>query len=359
MTHAAWVGVAAAFVAGAPPLAAQHAALRLGGVRATYADTLSGSAGTVGGELGWTSPRARGALGATFAQFTSGAWAAQASLTGAALVRGAVGAFADGGTSALEDGTWSATGSGGVFAAVTRGAVLVSAGVGAGAVRRTDWTRDPLVTGTARLRVGGEPWSVEGVVTGTRAGSVEFADATLGAQVATTAFRLGALVGARAGDLSRDVWVQGRAELQLGPFAALEVAGGGYPRDVTGFVGGAYVSAGLRLALRRSGGTGASARPVRAPEPVVALVRVAPLEVRLTVRAGDAHSLAVAGEWNGWTPQPLEPLGDGRWSVVLPFGPGAYRFALVADGERWYVPPGVPTLPDEFGGNSGVLLVGN
>jgi hypothetical protein len=43
---------------------------------------------------------------------------------------------------------------------------------------------------------------------------------------------------------------------------------------------------------------------------------------------------------------------------VLPLGPGAYRFSLILDGEHWVVPEGVPMLPDDFGGEVGLLLVG-
>lgn len=49
--------------------------------------------------------------------------------------------------------------------------------------------------------------------------------------------------------------------------------------------------------------------------------------------------------------------GTGLWSADLPLRGGAWRFAILVDGNRWTVPAGVPRLPDDFGGEVGVLVV--
>jgi hypothetical protein len=55
---------------------------------------------------------------------------------------------------------------------------------------------------------------------------------------------------------------------------------------------------------------------------------------------------------------PLTRVASRRWEAVLRLGPGAYRFSLIVDGERWVVPADVPELPDDFGGSVGLLVVG-
>ena len=54
---------------------------------------------------------------------------------------------------------------------------------------------------------------------------------------------------------------------------------------------------------------------------------------------------------------PLGQAGSGRWTIVLPIGPGTWRFALVMADGTWIVPNGVTSLPDDFGGQVGVLVV--
>ncbi len=73
--------------------------------------------------------------------------------------------------------------------------------------------------------------------------------------------------------------------------------------------------------------------------------------------APHAERLAIAGDWNDWTAVAMRREGRGRWTVELPLAPGVYRYALLVDGRAWAVPDGVPSLPDDFGGRVGVLVV--
>lgn len=350
----------------AAPLAAQQASLRLGGVHARYADTLAGSAGAIGGRLAWETPSVRAVFDGTYARFTSGSYAMRLNGTalGVRVLRSGLGlgfrADADG--DFLGGAVWGGTASAGPVIAVPTGRWLGVAGITAGAVRRIDETSDASFGVSTAIRRDLGALSLDAGLTGTRAGATRFADATLGVDYRATTFGLGATVGARTGDLSGDPWIQAQAEFRAAPWATLEAAAGTYPRDLTGFVSGVFISLGMRIgggprsfttraASGLDRGRGGPAREVQV-EPV------AERGARATFIVSDVKRVAIAGEWNAWTPVPLTPAGRNAWQVVLPLAPGVYRFSLVVDGDRWIVPAGVPTAPDDFGGSVGLLIVG-
>jgi hypothetical protein len=97
------------------------------------------------------------------------------------------------------------------------------------------------------------------------------------------------------------------------------------------------------------------ARPPRLLQPVLARRHGDSVLVR--VRFAGAVSVALAGEWNGWTPLALRRIGADRWEGSLSLAPGTYRFSLVVDGSRWLVPPGVAAVSDDLGGTTGLLVV--
>lgn len=149
-----------------------------------------------------------------------------------------------------------------------------------------------------------------------------------------------------------EVWAGGTAAYWVSRNAALTVAGGKYPADVMqGVPGGRFLSLGLRFTPRRI-------RPIP-------LSAVAPIVFSSedATRGGigfdidGADSVEIAGDWNGWTPEPMVRDGRGRWLVPPGLQPGVYRFNLRLDGEVWFVPEGVPTVEDGFGGTVGVLIV--
>jgi hypothetical protein len=81
--------------------------------------------------------------------------------------------------------------------------------------------------------------------------------------------------------------------------------------------------------------------------------------VTLVFVAHGAHSVAVAGTFNGWDParQPLsDEDGDGVWMARLDLAPGHYEYQFVVDGERWTIDPmAQKRRPDGFGGENAVL----
>ncbi len=146
----------ASCVSAVSPAHAQRATLFAGGVHARYADSVSGTAATVGGGVSWTSTNASGSGELSFTQFVTGEWATELSAQGFA-VRPKVdpvilglsfgGRFAD-----YEGGTWSGTGVVGPFVAKTFGSLLTSFGATFGGVRRVDETSLALGTGRLSLR---------------------------------------------------------------------------------------------------------------------------------------------------------------------------------------------------------------
>jgi hypothetical protein len=149
-----------------------------------------------------------------------------------------------------------------------------------------------------------------------------------------------------------EVWAGGTAAYWVSRRAAIIVAGGKYPADVMqGAPDGQFVSLGLRLTPRRVHPT-----PLSAVAPIVFTSEVG-APARIDFEIDGVATVDIAGDWNGWQPQPLASDGRGRWRVPSGLEPGVYRFNLRLDGVRWYVPEGVPTVDDGFGGSVGVLIV--
>jgi hypothetical protein len=146
--------------------------------------------------------------------------------------------------------------------------------------------------------------------------------------------------------------VSGGVELAVAGRWSVEAAGGLYLPDLyQGFPASAFASAGVRYFF--SPQRNALARVARAP--LVARRRGDSVEVRVRLPAAD--SVAIAGDWSGWTPVPLTPAGRGVWTGRFALHPGTYRFNVVVDGARWTVPPGVATMADELDGETAILVV--
>jgi hypothetical protein len=102
---------------------------------------------------------------------------------------------------------------------------------------------------------------------------------------------------------------------------------------------------------RRIGRTPALALPAALVTPVSGRVTI-----RLPLSASDAAP-TVAGDFSSWREIPMVRGADG-WSVSLPLGPGAYRYAFRRPDGTWFVPEDAPGRePDGFGGFNAVLIV--
>ncbi|MBK9306229.1 MAG: hypothetical protein IPM58_03880 [Nitrospira sp.] len=82
--------------------------------------------------------------------------------------------------------------------------------------------------------------------------------------------------------------------------------------------------------------------------------------VRLILLQPDAHSVSVAGDFNGWNPArtPLERSDGGMWTATIPLTPGRYQYMFVIDGKEWIVDPlADEETTDGFGAHNAVLDV--
>ena len=148
-----------------------------------------------------------------------------------------------------------------------------------------------------------------------------------------------------AGSVSLQFFVRPRVSLELGGGSSLSEPYQGLPRA-------GFVTFGVRF------------HKSPRPPPVAAVPQWAPLvpeprgdSLVVRFRMPDARSVAIAGDWNGWQPVRLRPLGDDVWEGTLVLRRGLYHFNLQVDGSDWVVPNGVATVPDGLGGMVAVLVV--
>lgn len=88
--------------------------------------------------------------------------------------------------------------------------------------------------------------------------------------------------------------------------------------------------------------------------------REATIYVQFVLEAPSARSVAVAGDFNGWSPELVlsDADGDGRWTGRLPLKPGLHEYMFVIDGSQWVTDPQAERYADDgFGNRNAVLLV--
>ncbi len=82
--------------------------------------------------------------------------------------------------------------------------------------------------------------------------------------------------------------------------------------------------------------------------------------VQFVLEAPEARSVAVAGDFNEWSPQVAltDPDGDGVWTGRVALKPGVHQYMFVVDGSRWMTDPRADRYVDDgFGSRNAVLLV--
>lgn len=113
----------------------------------------------------------------------------------------------------------------------------------------------------------------------------------------------------------------------------------------------------VEIAIRNEAGERAAATLV------VSVGEAADRTTTLRYRAeGTPSKVVAAGEFNGWNQgaTPLaDPDGDGVWEATLRVAAGRYPYKFVVDG-NWIPDPGNPVrIPDGFGGENTILVVGD
>ena len=79
------------------------------------------------------------------------------------------------------------------------------------------------------------------------------------------------------------------------------------------------------------------------------------------VFTGEASSVALAGDFNGWNPERhllRDPDGDGVWTGLFPLPPGIHKYMFLVDGERWETDPRAERYVDDgFGMRNAIVNV--
>jgi hypothetical protein len=195
--------------------------------------------------------------------------------------------------------------------------------------------------------------------TGTLNRNVGWREVGLSAQWWRPWFTVSARAGMRliAARESRVPWGDVEATVPLSDRFAAVVVGGWQPvASATSDRSGRFLALGMRLLPRplhhRPLPLGVSAREGSLSiSEAMQGVRV----VRL--RASLARVVELSGDFTGWRPIALDAAEGGEWTTSLPLAPGTYKVAVRIDGGRWVAPPGTPRVTDDFGGESGIIVV--
>lgn len=87
---------------------------------------------------------------------------------------------------------------------------------------------------------------------------------------------------------------------------------------------------------------------------------VSDTDVRFTLYAPGATSVAIAGSFNRWDPLRSALSGpdrSGQWSITLHLPPGRHEYLFVINGETWLPDPNAPAIDDGFGGRNSIVSV--
>lgn len=308
--------------------------------------------GRFGGDL-WA---LQGTLDATLTPRRLGPFLPELSLSGAALTQGSGGS---GNILTLARGRLHVTGA--------RAGFWAGAGGGAG-------DDGVLARSIAFADVGG--WASLGPATLSAAllpTSVDPGGGYLDGEIALAAGwrRLEATAGAghrwwRRPGRADESWASVGLQVQVVRQLAFTATAGRFPSDpARGFGDGRYLQVGARVGRPHAPDDGGWAlRQAYRSRPPIALpvvrsfaVRTTPAAREFVVHAPTATRVELAGDFTDWEPLPLRQAPDGTWRLERAIPAGSHRFNLRVDGGAWGVPPGVPTLRDEFGGVVGVLVL--
>lgn len=246
-----------------------------------------------------------------------------------------------------------------VYSARPGAGVALGIGPVAGVLERAPGIGALRVRARVWRQAGATPLQLSLAIESTRFLGAWYSDVVSGASFENGRLSASAWVSAR---LSRTYGSTGAVSASLQYFAtrsiAVEVAGGSYLRDpFQALPRAAFGSAGIRLhAVPREHASVEADSPPRLA-PLVAQRRGAGDTVVVRFRMDAERSLAIAGDWNGWTPVPLRALGGDIWEAALVLQPGTYQFNLLVDEQEWVVPGGVAVVADGMGGLVALLTV--
>lgn len=81
--------------------------------------------------------------------------------------------------------------------------------------------------------------------------------------------------------------------------------------------------------------------------------------VRFVYIDKNAESVELAGDFNGWEPEPLEKQevnGEQVWTGLISMNRGEHRYMFVKDGEKWVTDPMAPLQREDGFGNKNAVI---
>lgn len=252
--------------------------------------------------------------------------------------------------------------SGGVFGGVSAGSVMESGighsifGVHAGGFARLDpLGRDELSLAVAYTRAAPVADSIRfpryADALGYWTHKLERVELSAGG-----GFRFAAGHGSAA-----ETWASGSGVLWIVERAAIVVTGGRALADIArGVPSVRYLS----LSVRVASSPHIDRAPILVRHETTArddgslIVRVGADSVRvLSLRLPTASTVDLMADFTDWEPVPMERAPSGEWRVERFIAPGTHRVAIRVDGGKWIVPPNLPRVADEFGGDVGIVIL--
>ncbi len=101
-----------------------------------------------------------------------------------------------------------------------------------------------------------------------------------------------------------------------------------------------------------------------AQPPIAAIVAPESIPQRpaqFAIEAPDAHEVYLAGTFNQWDPRrtPLKKRRDGGWHLAIRLSPGRYQYRFVVDGVWTTDPKALETVPNPFGSENSIVVIGS
>lgn len=233
-----------------------------------------------------------------------------------------------------------------------------------GAVFTASFTNSRYGNGGSALgpSVGGSLGDTHGksIDSSSRTSSVarQYADLESSVYWSRGALALNGLVGTRVSAAygQRATWGRAQASWSIDEQFALVATGGTRaPEPAVGRVGGNFFSLGVRLAsatwiahaLHPGARASASAFGVRAD----GSTRI------IYVHAPAARTIELMADFTDWQPMMMRHAATDEWELAMRIMPGSHRVNIRVDGGEWSAPPGAGTVPDEFNGTVGLVVV--
>jgi hypothetical protein len=333
--------------------------------RATYEGYLPSGAYTLTPGVSYTGGRATAYADAALTKFQSGHTSEFAEL-GASVTAGSapfsLTARMDGSTSWYRSDEPVSAGLGGLRAMLrvsrVSGVWLGGAGGLSNSISGATDNIYAVGRGDAGAWVVVRPFSVIGSVTATAAGDSTYLDAVATVRFDISRLSVSGTLGARAGALAGGVSRWAQADVRVPLFATVSLIGGvgSTPTDIVrGLPGAQYVSIGLRAAIGHAGAAPAvTSHEASRENPVNQIIE---RSRTVEIHEPTGSRVEIMGDFTEWRPILCPEIAPGVFALAVPRVHGVYRIDVRVDGGPWTVPPGLTGVPDEFGGEAGLLVV--